>query len=193
MIKITVLFLSLLLSFQTNKKSQENFPVSVVLSSFDGKEVNTSTFQNDNKMVFIEFWHSGCSPCMQIFDAVRDNYNEWNKKTNCKIIAVTCQERDEKLINLIESRKWPVEVYFDPDYLLFAELCRLHNKNDMQFGFPSVFVFDEKWQLIDKLKGAKRKFKGEILPGKDQVITKDDFVIDLDAYYNLFRVWKNKK
>jgi thiol-disulfide isomerase/thioredoxin len=57
-----------------------------------------------NKYVFIDFWHSGCGPCMQMFDAVKDNFDEWDQKTNCKIIAVACQEKNEQLIKLIESK-----------------------------------------------------------------------------------------
>jgi peroxiredoxin len=190
MTTLIILFLSVLVSFQTKKEVKVNFPFSVELTSFKGKKVNTSTFQNDNKMVFIYFLHTGCSPCMQMFDAVRDNYKEWDQKTNCKMIAVVCEERNERNIQLIESKKWPIEVYFDQDYLLFAELCRFHDKKDMQFSFPSIFVFDEKWQLLDKLKGAKRKLRDGIVPDENQEITINDFVIDLDVYYNLFREWR---
>ncbi len=168
------------------------FPLSVELISFDGKQFNTSQFSNDNQMVFIDFWHLGCSPCMQFFDAVREHYDKWQQYTNCKIIAVACQERDEKIIQVVESANWPVEVYFDPDYKLFEALCRLHDKNDMQFSFPTIFVFDEQWRLLDKLKGAKRKPKDGVTPGPNKKITLDDFVVDLEAYFRMFREWERE-
>jgi peroxiredoxin len=188
MLNLTLLLISLLLSIQEKSIERESFPFSVELIIADGKMINSSILTNDNKVVFIYFWHSGCSPCMQMFDAVRDNIEEWNKETNCKIIAITCQERDEKIIQLIESKKWPVEVYFDPNYTLFKVLSQFHDKSDMQFSFPTVFVFNEKWQLIDKLKGTKRKFN----PQKE-VKSYEDFEIDLDYYYNLSKKWENDK
>jgi len=98
MLKLLILLISLLLSNQEKNMERESFPFSMELITADGKKINSSILTNDNKVVFIDFWHSGCSPCMQMFDAVRDNIEEWYKETNCKIIAITCQERDEKII-----------------------------------------------------------------------------------------------
>jgi|GEM_PF-584035 len=177
----------------SQERSAAKFPISVELTSFDGKQFNTSNFSNDNQMIFIDFWYLGCSPCMQFFDAVRDNNEKWEFMTNCKIIAIACQERDNKIIEVVESNNWPLEVYFDPDYKLFEALCRLHDKNDMQFSFPTFFVFDEKWQLLNKLNGAKRKLKSGVKPGPNKNITANDFVVDLEAYYAMFREWEERK
>lgn len=188
MVSLIILFFCILINTQDKVGAQNIFPISVELSNIKGEKVNSFKFENNKQLVFIDFWHSSCSPCMQMFDAVRDNFEEWNKNTNCKIIAIACQERDEKIIQLIESKKWPVEIYFDPDYKLFKELCKLHDKTDMTYSFPTVFVFDNNWQLLDRQKGAKRKFKNEFRPQKAK-ISHDDFVIDLDYYYSLCKKW----
>jgi len=187
-----LLFLIFVLQLPDVNTSHKGFPISVDLFSPDGKKVNSSSFTSENKYVFIDFWHSGCGPCMQMFDAVKDNFDEWDQNTNCKIIAVACQEKNEQLIQLIESKKWPIEIYFDPGYNLFRQLNRFHDKTDMQFSFPTLFVFDNSWQLIDKLKGAKRKFKDGFIPDKDVPIPHDVLVVDLNYYYELFDNYRNQ-
>lgn len=79
MLNLIVLLISLFLSIQEKNIERESFPFSVELITADGKKVNSSILTNNNKVVFIDFWHSGCSPCMQMFDAVRDNIEEWNR------------------------------------------------------------------------------------------------------------------
>jgi thiol-disulfide isomerase/thioredoxin len=192
MAKSLLLFLIFVFQLPEVKTSHKGFPISVELMNPEGKMVNSSSFTSENKYVFIDFWHSGCGPCMQMFDAVKDNIEEWDQKTNCKIIAVACQEKNEQLIKLIESKKWPIEIYFDPDYNLFRQLNRLHDKTDMQYSFPTVFAFDNSWHLIDKLKGARRILKEGYVPEKDVQIPQDVFVIDLNYYYNLFEKIRNE-
>jgi thiol-disulfide isomerase/thioredoxin len=181
-----LLFLIFVLQLPDANTTNKGFPISVELINPDGKKVNSSSLTSENKYVFVDFWHSGCGPCMQMFDAVKDNFEEWNQKTNCKIIAIACQEKNEQLIKLIESKKWPIEIYFDPDYNLFRQLNRFHDTTDMQFSFPTVFVFNNSWQLLDKLKGAKRKFKDGFVPVQDVQIPQEVLVIDLQYYYGLF-------
>jgi len=193
MFHLLILSLVVISPAQISKICENQFPFSVELLSVDGQKVNSETFLNDGKFVFIDFWNIHCGPCMQMFDAVRDNIDEWNVNTNCKIIAIAAQERDERTLKLISEKNWPIEIYFDPDYNLFRELCKFHDKNDMRYSFPTVFVFDNSWQIIDKLKGAKRKWKDGYKPKKGDKITHKMLVIDLEYYYKISAEWIRKQ
>jgi hypothetical protein len=128
-----------------------------------------------------------------MFDAVRDNYDEWNEKTDFKIIAIASQEADKQTISLIENRNWPYEFYFDPHYNLFRELSKFHNPNDMKYSFPTIFVFGPDWVLIDKLSGVKQKWINDYTSKQGDSINQDMLVIDLQYYYNLYNEYNSNK
>lgn len=112
------LILILLLNFISANSEDQAFPYSVELKTVNGKTINSSSFSSENKYVFVEFWFTGCGPCSQWFDTVKNNFDEWNSKTNCKIIAVACQKRDYNALRFIEAKKWPFGIYFDPENYL---------------------------------------------------------------------------
>ena len=127
-----------------------------------------------------------------MFDAVKDNFDTWNHKTDFKIIAIAAQEPDKKTVELIRQRNWPFEIYFDPDYNLFRQLSKYHNKNEIIFSFPTIFVFDNEWRMIDKLSGAKIKLKEGYKTPKEGEVKADMFEIDLDYYYKLYKDIRSK-
>ena len=146
-----------LIIIPTNCINDKSFPISVEILTVDSLKLNSSTISNDGKFVLMEFWSNYCRPCLMMFDAVKDNFDTWNHKTDFKIIAIAIQEPDRKIAELIKQRNWPFEFYFDPEYNLFRQLSKYHNKNEIIFSVPTIFVFDNEWRMIGKLRGAKTK------------------------------------
>ncbi len=187
-----ILFITLFLFAFNPTNAQITFPISVQLQNKHGETVNSKQLLNEDKFVMIEFWHTGCIPCIQMLDAIRDHFEEWKTNTHCKVIAIASQDIDQRFLRLIEEKNWPVEIYLDPEYNLFRELSKLHNDKNINFSFPTAFIFDKNWNLIDKLSGAKRKRKETTLQNLDETATHDMYTIDLVYYYRLFANWSKK-
>lgn len=177
-------------------QTEPAFPLSVDLETIDGKIINSSTLLNDKRILVLDFWIASCGPCIMAFNSIRDNYDDWNSNTGAKVIAIASQKRDEKILDLIKKSNWPFEVYFDPDYKLFIATSRAHQKGQIELGFPTMFVFDEDYELIGKLKTTTKLIDGVRPPTKDAPIVgswQDYFEIDMNHYYEFFREIKEKK
>lgn len=175
------------------KQTETPFPFSVDLETIDGQLINSSTFTNESQTLIVDFWNVRCGPCIASFDAIRDNYHNWNLKTDAKIIAIAAQARDERTLKLIKEKNWPFEVYFDPDYNLFKELSKHHKKGQITLSFPTMFIFGKDHKMIDKLEGTKQKLKDGAKIPKDGEIVEDIFDIDMDFYYEFLGGLKDKK
>jgi thiol-disulfide isomerase/thioredoxin len=190
---LSLFFSVILIIVPVNCTTDKSFPISVEILTIDSLKINSSTIFNDCKFVLMEFWSNYCRPCLMMFDAVKDNFDTWNHKTDFKIIAIAIQEPDAKIVELIKQRNWPFEFYFDPDYNLFRQLSKYHNKNEIIFSVPTIFVFDNEWRMIDKLRGAKIKLKEGYKVPKEEEAKADMFEIDLDYYYKLYEDIRRKE
>ena len=184
----TVLFLTILLilnGYSGHTQTEKIFPFSVDLETIDGQIINSSTFKNEKQILIIDFWNIGCSPCIKTFNAIRDNYDQWKSKTGTKIIAIAAQSRNEKTLQLIKESNWPFEVFFDPNYNLFRTLSKHYKEGQIVYAFPTMFLFDNKFKLIDKLEGTKQKLKaGAKYPANGETVTGDIFDVDMNFYYD---------
>ena len=194
----TSLVLTILLSINTPPgdgcRTETTFPFSVDLETMDGEIINSSIFTSEGEILIIDFWNIRCAPCIETFNSIRDNYHSWKLKTNAKIIAIAAQSRDERTLKLIKEKNWPFEVYFDPDYKLFNELSKHHEKGQITFVFPTMFVFGNDNKMIGKLEGAKQKLKdGAKYPTNDDTAKEDIFDIDINFYYEFLGGLKDKK
>ena len=64
----------------------------VVLKSIDGKTVSTDTLRNDGKPFIIDFFATWCKPCNRELTAISEVYEDWQKETGVKIIAVSIDQ-----------------------------------------------------------------------------------------------------
>ena len=127
------------------------------------------------------------------FDAIAENFEEWNTMTNFKVIAIAVQSRDDRTIEFIKKRNWPFEVYFDQDYELFRTLLTNYDHpKSIQYGFPTIFIFDRYMNMVDKIVGSKTKLKkGVELPKEGGAMGSDFFEADLNFYYDYYEKIKN--
>ena len=90
---------------------------SVTLKTMDGKTVNTAELSNDGKPFIIDFFATWCKPCNRELDAIAEVYEDWQKETGVKIIAVSIDQAQNinKVKPLVENHGWEYEVLLDPN------------------------------------------------------------------------------
>ncbi len=97
-----------------------------------------------NKMSFVNFWATWCSPCIQEMPELV-KFNNDLEKASMKVILVNADE-DKKMVDKFLSRK-KIELthYFDTDKKMINAL-----------GFstlPYTFIIDQNFKLIKVLRG----------------------------------------
>ena len=65
-------------------RTKPTFPFSVDLETMDGQIINSSIFTSERKILIIDFWNIRCAPCIETFNSIRDNFHNWNLKTDRK-------------------------------------------------------------------------------------------------------------
>ena len=90
---------------------------SVELKTIDGKSVNTATLSNDGKPMIIDFFATWCKPCNRELDAIAEVYEDWQKETGVKIVAVSIDQAQNinKVKPLVENHGWEYDVLLDPN------------------------------------------------------------------------------
>ena len=89
----------------------------LTLKSIDGQEVKINELSNDGKPFIIDLFATWCKPCLRELDAIADVYDEWQKETGVKVIAVSTDQAQNihKVKPLVSNRGWEYEVLLDPN------------------------------------------------------------------------------
>lgn len=117
---------------------------SVDVKGLDGKMINTGTFSNDGKPIVVAFWATWCAPCKKELNEIAEVYEEWQKETGVKLIAISIDDarNSPKVKPYVETQGWAFEVYLDEN----QDFKRSMNVNNV----PHTFVLNGKnevtWQ-----------------------------------------------
>ena len=120
---------------------------SVTLKTIEGKTINTAELNNDGKPFIITFFALWCKPCLRELKAIHEVYEEWQKETGVKVIAVSIDEaqNSQKVKPLINQNEWEFEVLLDSN----SDFKRAMGINII----PSVFVIDSNGKIVDSRSG----------------------------------------
>jgi peroxiredoxin len=146
-VRLTVVWLSLVLQYLGCLYGKAQQLPSVQLKDVAGKTINTSTLQNGNKPFVISFFADWCKPCLRELDAIHEVYAEWQEETGMKLIAISIDDAQNtyKVAPAINARGWEYEVLLDPN----GDFKRAMGVNLI----PAVFVVDGNGKIIHSRSG----------------------------------------
>ena len=121
--------LQTIVSAQSDKKGiekiigEKTLP-NVTLSDINGKQVNVADYGKDGKITILSFWATWCIPCKKELTNIADLYDDWKKKYNLEIIAVSIDDsrNSTKVKPYIEGQRLPYDVLLDVNQELKRQL-----------------------------------------------------------------------
>ena len=110
------LFVLAMLLFAVAENVSAQLP-SFKLKTIEGKTVDTSTLSNDGKPFIIDFFATWCKPCNRELTAINEVYEDWQKETGVKVIAISIDQvqNSYKVKPLVDNHGWSYEVLLDPN------------------------------------------------------------------------------
>lgn len=127
---VLVLALSLLAAkAQDDKKGiekvlgEKTLPA-ITLSDMNGKKVNVADYGKSGKITIISFWATWCVPCKKELTNLADLYDEWKKKYNVQVVAVSIDDSrsTSKVKPVVDGQRWEYEVLLDVNQDLKRQL-----------------------------------------------------------------------
>ncbi len=103
-------------STETAKKmfTEKTLPV-VTLSDMNGKKVNVSDLGKTGKITVFSFWATWCIPCKKELSELDKVYEEWQKKYNLDLVAVSIDDvrNTAKVKTYVNGEGWTYNVLLD--------------------------------------------------------------------------------
>ncbi|MDZ4759048.1 MAG: TlpA disulfide reductase family protein [Bacteroidota bacterium] len=124
--------------------------------TLDGKTYNTASISNNGKPIIISIWETTCKPCINELDAISDQYEQWQKETGVKLIAISIDgpRTIGTVESVVKSRGWEYEVYKDVNQDF---------KRAMNIGFcPYTYLLDSTGNIVWE--------KGAYLAGDETIL-----------------------
>ena len=129
-ISALVLLLSVFLTYAQSEKTplekvigEKTLPA-ITLADINGKQVNVADYGKSGKITVLSFWATWCVPCKKELTNIADLYEEWQKKYNMQIIAVSIDDSrsSTKVKPTVEGQRWGFEVLLDVNQDLKRQL-----------------------------------------------------------------------
>lgn len=97
---------------------------SITLNNIEGKQVNIADYGKSGKITLISFWATWCVPCKKELTNIAELYDEWKKKYNMQIVAVSIDDSrsSTKVKPTVEGQRWDYDVLLDVNQDLKRQL-----------------------------------------------------------------------
>lgn len=97
---------------------------SITLADVNGKNVNVADYGKSGKITVLSFWATWCVPCKKELTNMADIYDDWKKKYNVQIVAVSIDDSRSttKVKPTVEGQRWEYEVLLDVNQDLKRQL-----------------------------------------------------------------------
>ncbi len=136
------MLMAITLKAQEAPKEQTRKLPSVDIKTTESKTINTGTFDNGDKPLVICFWATWCKPCVEELTAINEHYEDWQKETGMKLIAISIDDARtmSRVGPFVNGKGWDYEVYVDPN----GDFKRAMNVNNP----PQSFVLNKDNEII---------------------------------------------
>jgi thiol-disulfide isomerase/thioredoxin len=134
--------------FKTDKRSPIHLPQkwNLILNSISQEEIKNAEY------ILVDFWHSGCSPCIAEIPNLNDFYSVLKDRKDIILISINADfsntQRDSSYVSEFAKKhniKFPV--VYDNKQSNFTKQFNLS-------GYPSKFIINSLGQLIAKEDGS---------------------------------------
>jgi thiol-disulfide isomerase/thioredoxin len=87
----------------------------VSLSDVNGKQVNVAELGKTGQITVLDFWATWCVPCKKELNNINEVYDDWKKKYNVNIVAVSIDDSrsSTKVKPYAEGQRWSYEILLD--------------------------------------------------------------------------------
>ncbi|MBS1617700.1 MAG: TlpA family protein disulfide reductase [Bacteroidetes bacterium] len=96
----------------------------VTLSDVSGKKVNVQDYGRTGKVTVLDFWATWCIPCKKELNNISEVYEDWQKKYNVDIVAVSIDDSRSapKVKPYVDGQRWTYDVLLDVNQDLKRQL-----------------------------------------------------------------------
>ncbi len=115
---------------------------SITIKSMDGKTIKTSEISNNGKPIIISFWALWCKPCQKELSTIAEVYDEWQKETGVKLVAVSIDDSrsSARVLPTVNGNNWSYEVLLDVN----GDFKRAMNVNMI----PHTFLLNGNGEIV---------------------------------------------
>lgn len=130
------------IAFSQNQESKLKKLPSVIIKDIDGKSINTAELSNNGKPMIVSFWALWCKPCQKELSTIAEVYEEWQKETGVKLIAVSIDDARStaRVKPTANGNNWDYEILLDVN----SDFKRAMNVNQI----PHTFILNGKGEIV---------------------------------------------
>src|SRR5436190_24162011 len=114
----------LLFSVTQSAFTQSKTLPSVLVSNLKGEKIDVSKLPGEGKIIVMDFWATWCVPCKKELTNMADLYDDWKKKYNMQIVAISIDDSrsSTKVKPTVEGQRWSYDVLLDVNQDLKRQL-----------------------------------------------------------------------
>ena len=122
-------------------KQKQSLP-SVNVKTLDGKIVNIQEFVKTGHITIMFFWETTCRPSGKGLDNILDIYEDWQKKFNCDLLAISIDDsrNNSKIKPFVNGKGWPYTILTDEN----MDLARALNIANC----PYILIIDQQNNIV---------------------------------------------
>lgn len=112
------------------------------LTDLNGKTVSSADIKKDEKITIISFWATWCPPCKKELNNISEEYTDWQKKYNLKVVAISIDDikSSNKIKPYMDEHHWNFQVLLD----ISQDLKRALNIQNV----PFTLLLDKNGKIV---------------------------------------------